>query len=106
MWRDVARKADFAFLQSKLPGKDLNFTTSADAKLWLVYAQADIEPGETYLFDAQTRTLTLEFRALENLPRAALAEMVPITYASSDGLRIPAYLTFQRASIPSACLSS
>lgn len=100
VWRDPAQKADFTVLQSKLPRRDLNITTSADGKLWLVFAQADVEPGETYLFDTRTKQLTLQSRALENIPRASLAETTLITYPSSDGLRIPAYLTLPKGVEP------
>jgi dipeptidyl aminopeptidase/acylaminoacyl peptidase len=93
IWRDAAEKENFALLQAKLPRRELSFTTTSDGKLWLVFAQADVEPGETYLFDTQTKQLSLVVRALEQIPRSALAETKVITYSSSDGLRIPAYLT-------------
>lgn len=99
-WRDAAQKADFALLQSKLPRRDLDITLSADDRWWLVFAQADVEPGETWLFDTQTKQLSLESRVLENIPRSALAETVAITYPSSDGLRIPAYLTLPKGIDP------
>lgn len=99
-WHDATQKADFALLQSKLPRRDLNITTSADGRLWLVFAQADVEPGEAYLFDTKTKQLSLQSRALEKIPRSSLAETVPVTYASSDGLRIPAYLTLPKGIEP------
>lgn len=91
---------DFAFLQSKLPRRDITFTTSLDENLWLVSAQADVEPGETYLFDRQKQQLTLQSRTLEAIPRSSLAETAPIGYPSSDGLRIPAYLTLPKGVEP------
>jgi dipeptidyl aminopeptidase/acylaminoacyl peptidase len=100
VWRDAAQKKSFATLQSKLPRRDLSFKSTADGKLWLVSAQADVEPGETYLFDTQTKQLSLEYRALEQIPRAALAETKVITYPSSDGLRISAYLTLPKGIDP------
>jgi dipeptidyl aminopeptidase/acylaminoacyl peptidase len=100
LWRDAEQQAAFAFLQSKLPRRDLNVTTSADGRLWLVFAQADIEPGETYFFDTQKKQLSLESRVLENIPRSSLAETAVIAYPSSDGLRIPAYLTLPKGIDP------
>jgi dipeptidyl aminopeptidase/acylaminoacyl peptidase len=64
--------------------------------LWLVDATSDTEPGETYLFDRRSHTLTFQYRIREKLPREALAEMKVVRYASSDGLEIPAYLTLPK----------
>jgi dipeptidyl aminopeptidase/acylaminoacyl peptidase len=100
VWRDSSYKADFALLHSKLPNRELTFTTTSDEKLWLVQAIADNEPGETYLFDRRTKQLTFQYRILGALPRAALSNTVPITYLSSDGLRIPAYLTLPKGVKP------
>jgi len=100
LWKNAELKSTFGTLQAKLPRRDLDFTASVDDKLWLVFAQADVEPGETYLFDTRTKQLSLESRALENIPRAALAETSLVTYSSSDGLRIPAYLTLPQGIDP------
>jgi dipeptidyl aminopeptidase/acylaminoacyl peptidase len=67
-----------------------------DESLWLVNIVSDIEPGQTYLFNRKTRTLTLQFRIREKLPREYLAEMKPVSYKSSDGLEIPAYLVLPK----------
>lgn len=62
----------------------------------IVSATSDTEPGETYLFDRKTKKLTLQYRIREKLPREALAPMKAISYKSSDGLEIPAYLTLPK----------
>lgn len=62
VWHDPAQKADFALLQAQLPRRELSFTASSDDNLWLVHAQADVEPGETYLFDRRAKQLTLQCR--------------------------------------------
>ena len=59
-------------------------------------AHSDVEPGVSYLFDRKTKKLTKQFRLWEKLPREALAEKKPVTYKSSDGLEIPAYLTLPK----------
>lgn len=93
-FRDASYEADFKWLEGKLPGKDTGVTSkTSDERLWLVTATSDTEPGETYLYDRQARTLTLQYRIREKLPRNALASMKAIRYPSSDGLEIPAYLT-------------
>jgi dienelactone hydrolase len=57
---------------------------------------SDTEPGQTFLFDRKTRKLTLQYRVWDKLPRESLAKMTAVTYKSSDGLEIPAYLTLPK----------
>jgi dipeptidyl aminopeptidase/acylaminoacyl peptidase len=93
-WKDKTFEADYELLRKKYPGREVSFASStADEQLFVVSISSDVEPGETYLFDRRTKTLTLQYRVREKLPRAALAPMKPVTYKSSDGLTIPAYLT-------------
>ncbi len=100
-FRDKALEADYKLLSAKLPGKQIDFQSSSfDERLWIVRAHSDVEPGETYLYDRGTKELTLQYKIRENLPRAALAPMKAIRYASSDGLEIPAYLTLPKG-VPS-----
>ena len=63
-------------------------------------SRATSSRAETYLFDRDTKKLALQYRIREKLPRAALAPMKPVTYASSDGLQIPAYLTLPAGVAP------
>jgi dipeptidyl aminopeptidase/acylaminoacyl peptidase len=93
-WKDKEAEKDYNLIQSKLPGKE-NIPVSAtnDERLWMVVSSSDKEPGERYLFDRNTKTLTHQYRVFEKLPREALAPMTAISYKSSDGLTIPAYLT-------------
>jgi dipeptidyl aminopeptidase/acylaminoacyl peptidase len=103
VWADKAAEADFAWLRRKLPNRVLKFNATANDQMWLVAAQSDVEPGETYLFNRATKALTLQYRLFESLPRSALAHTTTIRYASSDGLEIPAYLTLPRG-VPSQSL--
>jgi dipeptidyl aminopeptidase/acylaminoacyl peptidase len=96
-WKDKSFEADYKLLQKKLPGKEVAFSGSTkDERLFLVTAFSDTDPGERYLFDRQTKKLTLQYRSREKLPRAALAPMKAVRYKSSDGLEIPAYLTLPK----------
>ncbi len=96
-WKDKDWEADFKLLESKLPGKEIRpVSSTADERLWLVSANGDNEPGETYLFDRGSKKLTLQYRIREALNRAYLAPMQPVRYESSDGLEIPAYLTLPK----------
>src|SRR5262249_29580953 len=57
---------------------------------------SDVEPGAVYLFDRAKKSLTLQYKVREKIPREALSAMTPISYKSSDGLEIPAYLTLPK----------
>jgi dipeptidyl aminopeptidase/acylaminoacyl peptidase len=88
---------DNRWLEHRFVGKDIKVVSrTRDEKTWLVMVNADTEPGQTYIFDRKTRALTLQYNVREKLPREALAEMKPVTYKSSDGLEIPAYLTLPK----------
>ncbi|HEV7843571.1 MAG TPA: S9 family peptidase, partial [Pyrinomonadaceae bacterium] len=96
-WKDPAYEADYKFLQSKLPGKYITFASGTkDERRWLIVATSDTEPGERYFFDRDTKKLVLQYRVFDKLPRESLAPMKAITYKSSDGLEIPAYLTLPK----------
>jgi dipeptidyl aminopeptidase/acylaminoacyl peptidase len=100
-FRDKDFEADFRYVESLLPGKEVFFSSrTRDDRTWVIEAESDTEPGETYIFDRTTRALDFQFRVREKLPRDAMAEMVPIHYKSSDGLEIPAYLTLPRGVEP------
>ncbi|HYA96587.1 MAG TPA: alpha/beta fold hydrolase, partial [Methylomirabilota bacterium] len=100
-FKDKAIEADFKWLQSRLPGKEVAMTScTRDEKLCLTSAFSDTEPGETYLFDRPAHKLTLQYKVREKLPREALATMTPVHYKSSDALEIPAYLTLPKGVAP------
>src|SRR5215470_12375119 len=96
-WKDKNFEADYKNLQKQLPGKEIGFGSSTkDEKLWIIFANADTDPGSTYLFDSTTKKLTLQYQSRDKLNRAYLAPMKPVKYPSSDGLEIPAYLTLPK----------
>jgi dipeptidyl aminopeptidase/acylaminoacyl peptidase len=96
-YHDKGFEKDLKWLESKLPGKEVSIgSDTRDEQTWLIVANSDTEPGETYLFDRKTHKLTLQYKVREKLPREALAEMKPVKYPSSDGLEIPAYLTLPK----------
>ncbi|HKR08867.1 MAG TPA: S9 family peptidase, partial [Gemmatimonadaceae bacterium] len=93
-FKDPQWEKDYQLLKSKLPGKEINITsTTRDENLWMVVASSDREPGERYLYDRTTKKLTFLYRIFDQLPRQSLAPVKAISYKSSDGLVIPAYLT-------------
>jgi dipeptidyl aminopeptidase/acylaminoacyl peptidase len=96
-FRDKAWEADYKLLQGKYPGMDIGLGSStADDRIALVTASSDTDPGERYLFDRQTKKLTLQYKVRERIPREHMAEMKPVRFPSSDGLEIPAFLTLPR----------
>jgi dipeptidyl aminopeptidase/acylaminoacyl peptidase len=96
-FQDKAFEREYRWLQSKLPGKEINFgARSKDENEWIVIAGSDTEPGETYVWDRKAKSLTLQFRIREELPRESLSERKPYHYKSSDGLEISAYLTLPK----------
>lgn len=96
-FRDKPFEADFHWLQTKLSGQEISFgSRSADENVWVVTASSDTEPGEIYLWNRKAKTLALQYRNREELPRASLSARKPYHYKSSDGLEIPAYLTLPK----------
>jgi len=99
-FRDKHDETDFKWLEAKLGSKDVRrASVTDDEQTWLIVANSDTEPGETYLFDRKNRSLALQFKVREKLPRESLVEMKPVSYKSSDGLVIPAYLTLPKGVI-------
>jgi dipeptidyl aminopeptidase/acylaminoacyl peptidase len=96
-FKDKGFEAEYKWLQSKLPGKEINFgARSKDENIWIVNATSDTEPGETYVWNRKAKKLDLQFRIREELPRDSLSERKPYQYKSSDGLEIHAYLTLPK----------
>jgi dipeptidyl aminopeptidase/acylaminoacyl peptidase len=96
-YKNKAFGDDVHWIEHKFPDQEIIVVSrTKDEQDWLVTAVSDTEPGETLLFDRKTRTLTPEFKVREKLPRADLAQMKAVTYKSSDGLEIPAYLTLPK----------
>jgi dipeptidyl aminopeptidase/acylaminoacyl peptidase len=96
-FRDKDFEKEYHWLQTKLPGKEINFgARSKDENIWIVSATSDTEPGETYLWNRKDKSLALQYRIREELPRASLSERKPYHFKSSDGLDIPAYLTLPK----------
>jgi dipeptidyl aminopeptidase/acylaminoacyl peptidase len=96
-FKDRTFEADDQWLEKKFPGSEISVVSSTlDDRQWLISAHGDVEPGETYLFDRDSRTLAFQYKVREKLPRESLAPMQPVRYRSSDGLEIPAYLTLPK----------
>ena len=96
-FKDKDFEKEYHWLELKLPGKEINFgARSKDEDIWIVNATSDTEPGEAYLWNRKARTLDLQYRIREEMPRASLSERKPYTFKSSDGLEIHGYLTLPK----------
>ncbi|MBK8315742.1 MAG: prolyl oligopeptidase family serine peptidase [Acidobacteria bacterium] len=96
-WRDKKYEEDVNAVKKQLGSKEIGLGASTkDEMLWILSSYSDTEPGETYLYDRKTKKLTLQYRVREKLQREFMTEMKPVSYKSSDGLEIPAYLTLPK----------
>ncbi|MDH3245513.1 MAG: prolyl oligopeptidase family serine peptidase, partial [Saprospiraceae bacterium] len=96
-FRDKDWEAEYNWLKEQLPGVEVNIGSSTkDERKFLVYANSDVDPGATYLYDRDKKTLDFQYRPRPKLPVEHLAPMKPVRYASSDGMEIPAYLTLPK----------
>jgi dipeptidyl aminopeptidase/acylaminoacyl peptidase len=96
-FRDKAFGEDDHWLQEHFKGQFVSVVSrTADETTWLVTAHSDTEPGQTLIFERKGHKLTPQYKIREKLPRQDLAEMNSVTYKSSDGLEIPAYLTLPK----------
>lgn len=95
-WKDDARKEIYEFLEEKFPGREIGFSSATkDYSKFLVSVSGDKYAAESWFFDVATKELIHQYTPRPKLKEVEehLAEMKPITYPSSDGLMIPAYLT-------------
>ena len=93
-FRDKDFEREYREVKSRLKGHEIGFRSpTLDEEKWLVSAHADVEPGSTYLYDRKSESLEFQYQVRPEIPRTGLAEMHSISYPSSDGLIIPAYLT-------------
>jgi dipeptidyl aminopeptidase/acylaminoacyl peptidase len=100
-FKDPLFEKEARWLESKLSGMEIRYgSRTADEKFWIVSAHSDTEPGEVYLWNPTTKTLVLQYRVREELPRASLSPRKPFHYKSSDGLDIPAFLTLPKGLPP------
>jgi len=67
--------------------------SSADGSKLLIFAGGDTLPGTYYLFDRKSRSLNELALARPELEGKPLASVRAISYPSTDGAQVPAYLT-------------
>ena len=95
-WQDEAWKEDFTHLESQFPDREIGILSSThNYDRWLVGTGGDKYAGDTYFFDRATKELVHQYTSRPDLKAVEdhLSVMESITYPSSDGLMIPAYLS-------------
>lgn len=100
-WKDKTWEANYKYLQSKFPGREVNFSSATkDYSKFLISVWGDKYAPEVYFFDAKTKALVFQYTPKPTLKKVEqyLAAMTPVSYKSSDGLEIPAYLTIPAGS--------
>jgi dipeptidyl aminopeptidase/acylaminoacyl peptidase len=98
-WKNDTWKANYEFLQKKFPGREIGFqSATSDYSKFLVSVYGDKFAAESYFFDAKSKELIFQYTPRPALKKVEehLSEMKPISYKSSDGLEIPAYLSLPK----------
>jgi dipeptidyl aminopeptidase/acylaminoacyl peptidase len=100
-FKDKAFEKDYEYIKKNLGDREISFNSNtADESKFIVATYSDVDPGTVWLFDRKTKNLSTLYQVREKLDRSALSPMKAITYKSSDGLVIPAYLTLPKGVEP------
>lgn len=95
-WRNKNWESMYKFLSQKFPGREVDFQSSTkDYSKFLIAVWGDKYASEVHYYDAKTKKLIFQYTGRPKLKEVEkhLAPMTSISYKSSDGLEIPAYLT-------------
>lgn len=98
-WKNKTWEANHKFLEEKFPGREIGYNSyTTDYSKMLVSTYGDRYVPEVHYFDAKTRELTFQYCPRPKLKaiEADLVEMLPISYASSDGMNINGYLSYPK----------
>ncbi len=96
IWRNNDWKAMHEYLTSKFPDREVGFVSfTKDYSKMLVATSGDKYATEVYFFDRNTKELIHQYTPQPKLKEVEqhLSKMTPVSYKSSDGLEIPAYLS-------------
>jgi dipeptidyl aminopeptidase/acylaminoacyl peptidase len=95
-WKDKTWEAMYKDIQKQLPGREISLSSSTqDYSKFLVTSFGDKYASAVYLYDVASKKLSFQFTPRPKLKEVEqyLAPMQSMSYKSSDGLEIPAYLT-------------
>ena len=99
-WKDESWRKAFESIESQFPNRQLAIESSTyDYDKLLLVLDSDIYATEVYLYDFNSEELTHQYTPRPKLKEVetSLSPMNAIAYPSSDGLKIPAYLTTPRS---------
>lgn len=95
-WKDKKWESMYKYLESQFPGREVNFQSSTkDYSKFLIAVGGDKYAAEAYFYDTKTKKLIHQYTPRPKLKEVEqhLAPMTSVTFKSSDGMEIPAYLT-------------
>lgn len=95
-WKDEKWKETFKKLEAKFPEREVSITSkTSDYSQLLVSATGDTYAAEVWFYDRLRDNFIFQYHARPALKAVEnrLSPMQPVSYKSSDGLEIPAYLT-------------
>lgn len=81
-------------LMQQFPGETVSVTSvSKDGKRAIVAVYSDVNPGEFYLFDRESKKLSPLLKRADKINPEQMASMEPFKLKSRDGLDLNGYLT-------------
>ncbi|HTK38431.1 MAG TPA: S9 family peptidase [Pyrinomonadaceae bacterium] len=96
-WKNKDFQKDYETIKKRLGDREISFNSATkDESKFIVATYSDVDPGTVWLYDRRSKNLSTLYQSREKLDRAALAPMKSVTYKSSDGLDIQAYLTLPK----------
>lgn len=96
-FKDTNFENHYNALAKKFSDKEVNiYSPTNDERYWLVSVWSDTNPSNIYIYDMSTGELSFQYNPRPTLPTEFLSKMQSITYPSSDGLEIQAYLTLPK----------
>ena len=100
-FRNQEREREYNFLREQFPGMEIGLgSQDKEQRVRLITVYSDTDPGATYLFERAAKKVAFQYRPRPKLKPEHLSPVQPISYPSSDGLEIPAYLTLPKGLEP------
>lgn len=96
-FKDDEFEKHYLHIKNQFDGMEVSlYGATNDERFWLVSVWSDTNPGQVYLYDMETKVLNFQYDPRPSMPTEHLSPMTSITYPSSDGLDIQAYLTMPK----------
>jgi dipeptidyl aminopeptidase/acylaminoacyl peptidase len=96
-FKDAEFERQFNKVKDELGDNEVSFySPTLDERYWLVSSYSDVDPGSVYLYDSESDSLVFQYKPRPALPSDSLSHMTSISYPSSDGMEIQAFLTMPK----------